>query len=98
MFLLIKLTHQINDFFSERGYLVSMDLVERHFFVSILVKVFNKEPTTFETYVYLLGSKSEAKAHTFTIQFSSQDEVIVKVLNHYRVTKLFLLYFFCQIF
>ena len=77
-------------FFSERGYLVSMDLVERHFFVSILVKVFNKEPTTFETYVYLLGSKSEAKAYTFTIQFSSQDEVIVKVFNYYRVTKLFL--------
>ena len=60
------------------------------FFVSILVKVFNKEPTTFETFVYLLGSKSEAKAYTFTIQFSSQDEVIVKVLNYYRVTKLFL--------
>ena len=62
-----------------------MDLVERHFFVSILVKVFNKEPTTFETYVYLLGSRSEAKAYTFTIQFSSQDEVIVKVLNHYNI-------------
>ena len=73
------------------------------FFVSILVKVFNKEPTTFETYVYLLGSKSEAKAYTFTIQFSSQDEVIVKVLNYYRVTKLFLenhqiLYFFAKNF
>ena len=60
------------------------------FFVSILVKVFNKEPTTFETFVYLLGSKSEAKAYTFTIQFSNQDEVIVKVFNYYRVTKLFL--------
>ena len=73
------------------------------FFVSILVKVFNKEPTTFETFVYLLGSKSEAKAYTFTIQFSSQDEVIVKVLNYYRVTKLFLenhqiLYFFAKNF
>ena len=73
------------------------------FFVSILVKVFNKEPTTFETYVYLLRSKSEAKAYTFTIQFSSQDEVIVKVLNYYRVTKLFLenhqiLYFFAKNF
>ena len=40
--------------------------------------------------VYLFGSKSEAKAYTFTIQFSSQDEVIVKVFNYYRVTKLFL--------
>ena len=73
-------------FFSEGGYLVSMDLVERHFFVSILVKVFNKEPTTFETYAYLLGSKSEAKAYTFTIQFSSQDEVIVVFLENHQIS------------
>ena len=51
-----------------------MDLVERHFFVSIFVTVFSKEPTAVETYVYLLGSESEAKAYSFTIKFLSHDD------------------------
>ena len=67
--------------FPERGYLVSMDLVERHFFVSIFVTVFSIAPTTIETYVYLLGTKSEAKAYTFTIKFLSHDDMNYEVIK-----------------
>ena len=60
-----------------------MDLVERHFFVSIFVTVFSKEPTAVETYVYLLGSESEAKAYSFTIKFLSHDDYEVGNQNNY---------------